>query len=357
MIGEYDKLIGLVYEGVNDDAPWNLALARVASAVSAVGVGLGMQDMRTHEFRSLGAVGIDPDLNPTYQRLAPDNRIWQEIGRRRQPLTDQMVMPKADLRRTELYADWFRPQDFYSVMAFPTRFKESASAVLVAFRSPPLGDFAADDLGRFAGHFGRALGVRLDRERTEERLAAANFMLDSVEDALLLLDRKLTLIHANAAARAMLEAGCAIRSHSGRLELRDAQAQAKLAEMAQAARGGELRLARPGRDQLIVRLHACADGFGATGAMTVRILDPSGRRDRPTPARLRDRLGLTQRQAETIAALAVGATEKEAAENLGLGAPTLHTHVRRAYEKLDLRRRAELSALLARHGVDPSPSP
>ena len=37
-------------------------------------------------------------------------------------------------------------------MAFPTLFKESASAVLVAFRSPSLGDFEADDLmqlGRF----------------------------------------------------------------------------------------------------------------------------------------------------------------------------------------------------------------
>ena len=127
MIGEYDKLIGLIYDGVNDDAPWTLALARVANAVGAAGVGLGMQDMQTHEFRSLGAVGIDPELNPTYQRLAPGNRIWQEIGRRREPLTDQMVMPKADLVRTELFADWFSPQDFYSVMAFPTLFKEKQS--------------------------------------------------------------------------------------------------------------------------------------------------------------------------------------------------------------------------------------
>jgi DNA-binding CsgD family transcriptional regulator/PAS domain-containing protein len=359
MIGEYDKLIGLIYDGVNDDAPWNLALARVANAVGAAGVGLGMQDMQTHEFRSLGAFGIDPDLNPTYQRLAPGNRIWQEIGRRREPLTDQMAMPKADFLRTELFADWFRPQDFCSVMAFPTLFKESGSAVLVAFRNPSLGDFEADDLmklGRFAGHFGRALGIRLDRERTADELAAAKLTLDSSRDAILLVDRGLRLIHANAAARAMLDAGGPIRSHQGRLELCDLGTQAKLARMTAGACGGEFRLTGPGREQLIVRLHPYPEGFAVTGAghMTVRITDPSGQRDRPTPARLRDRLGLTPRQSEAIAALAAGATEKEAARKLGLGAPTLHTHVRRVYDRFDLRSRAELVALLARHGFEPA---
>jgi len=355
-----DRLIGLIYDGIIDDSPWKLALSQVANAVGAAGVGLGMQDMQTHEFRSLGAVGIDPELNPTYRRLAPGNRIWQEIGRRREPLTDQMVMPKADLLRTELFADWFRPQDFYSVMAFPTLFKESASAVLVAFRSPSLGDFEADDvtqLGRFAGHFGRALGIRLDWERTANELAAAKLTLDSSGDAILLVDRSFRLIHANAAARAMLDAGGAIRSHQGRLELCDPGTHAKLARMTVGARGGEFRLTESGRAQLIVRLHPCPEGFAVgAGHMTVRITDPSGQRERPTPLRLRNRLGLARRQSEAIAALANGATEKEAAENLGVSAATLHTHIRRAYDKLDLRSRAQLLALLARHGFDTTQS-
>lgn len=103
-------------------------------------------------------------------------------------------------------------------------------------------------------------------------------------------------------------------------------------------------------------MHPCARGFGdaRAGAMTVKIIDPNGEHERLSPARLRDRLGLSRRQSEAIAALASGATEKQAAENLGLGAPTLHTHIRRAYDRLDLRSRAELSALLARHGFETS---
>ncbi len=224
------------------------------------------------------------------------------------------------------------------------------------------GDFEADDLarlGRFACHFGRALGIRLDRERTADELAAAKLTLDSSGDAILLVDRGLRLTYANVAARALLAAGGAIRSHQGRLELCDRGTHAKLARMTAGARGGEFRLAGPGRAQLIVRVDPCPEGFAVTGAghMTVRITDPSGERERPTALKLRIRLGLTRRQSEAIAALASGATEKEAAETLGVSAPTLHTHIRRAYDKLELKSRAQLSALLARHGFDPAPRP
>ena len=192
----------------------------------------------------------------------------------------------------------------------------------------------------------------MDREQTFERLAAANFLLDEGRDAILLIDREARPVHANAAARAMLDAGQTIRLSRGRLELQDPEANARFLRMAALRRDGEIRLAGPGA--LILRLHPCAEPLGLAGAgcLTVRIIDPHRQRERPTPARLRARLGLTRRQAEAVAALANGATEKEAAEALGLGAPTLHTHVRRAYEKLYLRSRADLAALLARHGFE-----
>ena len=89
--------------------------------------------------------------------------------------------------------------------------------------------------------------------------------------------------------------------------------------------------------------------------MTIQVVDLAQEREPPTPARLRDRLGLSHRQAEVVAELAAGRTEAEAAERLKLAAPTLHTHIRRVYERLDLRSRAELLALVARHGFDTTP--
>jgi hypothetical protein len=97
MIDESDRLIGLIYEGIADDFHWGAVLERVAAFVGAVGVGLGMQDMESHQFRGLASRGIDLDLSDRYRRLAPTNKIWIEIGRCHQPLTDRMVMPKAAL--------------------------------------------------------------------------------------------------------------------------------------------------------------------------------------------------------------------------------------------------------------------
>src|SRR5271166_4992448 len=93
------RLIKLIYDGIEDDAAWSLALSEVAELARAAGAGLGIQDMKTHRFRSLGQVGIDTSLNSTYQRLAPGNRIWQEIGARKQALADQMVVAKSDFLR------------------------------------------------------------------------------------------------------------------------------------------------------------------------------------------------------------------------------------------------------------------
>jgi DNA-binding CsgD family transcriptional regulator len=357
MADQYDRLIRLIYEGIRDDAHWAAAVTQIASQLSAVGVGLGMQDMKTHQFRGLTDHGIDLNLTPTYRRLAPTNKIWIEIGRRRQPLTDQMVMTKGTFKRTELYADWFKPQEFDGVMAFPVLFKESISAVVVAFRDRTRVDFESADLarlGRFAHHFGRALSIRLDREQTAADLIAANLMLDEINHALLLVDRDARLQHANRAGRAMLEAGKVARLRRGRLEIQDAKANSIVTKMVSGGRGGELPLFKHGPEQWVIQVHPCPDGVGLSGAgrMTVKIIGLNQYSEAPTPARLRERLGLTIRQCEVIVELARGGTEAKAAKNLGIGEPTVHEHIRRVYDSLELGSRAELFALLARHGFD-----
>jgi len=355
MIDDHENLIGLIYDGITDDDQWSLILTKIAALASAAGVGLGMQDMRTHEFRSLGAHGIDAGLHHTYRRLAPGNQVWQGIGRRRGPMTDRMVMPKAAFERTELFADWFKPQSFHSVMAHPTLFKGSASSVLVAFRSPSQGDFEASDLttiDRFAGHFGRALAVRLEVERMERELSLVNQMLDDLPWGVFLVDRALRLRHANAAGEILLRTAKKLRLDKGRLASHDPVSDAQLRRMAADGRGGELRLAVQGSPELMVYMHPCVPGFGDGSYMTVRVVDLAQEREPLKPALLCNRLGLSRRQAEVVAELASGRTEAEAAERLKLSTPTLHTHIRRVYDRLDLRSRAELLALLARHGFD-----
>jgi DNA-binding CsgD family transcriptional regulator len=354
-----EQLIKLIYDGVGDDASWNDALAKVADLVRAAGAGLGVQDMKTHHFRSLGYVGIDGSLNPTYQRLAPGNRIWQEIAARRQALTDQMVVRKSEFVRTELYADWFAPQHFHSVMAAPALFENDACAVIVAFRDRPRGDFEVPDLDqakRFAGHFGAALRFRFAQERTASELAAVNFILDELPDAIFLVSRTGQVRHANAAGRTMLESGAPVRLHQGRLEIHPPVFADRLERMIAAARG-EIRVPKPALGYWIIQLHPSTRRFGPVEAdyMIIRVIDADRKGQPLDAARLGRRLGLTAGQAQAVAALMKSGAEESAAAALRISKATLHTHISRAYGHLGVHNRAELIALLARQGFDVAP--
>jgi DNA-binding CsgD family transcriptional regulator len=131
------------------------------------------------------------------------------------------------------------------------------------------------------------------------------------------------------------------------------------ARMISVARGGELRLSGSGLEGFVIQVHPCVNCVGDAGAgvMIVRIIDVNREGEPPTQARLRERLGLSPRQSAVISELARGGTEAKAARKLGIGEPTVHEHIRRAYDKLELRSRAELLALLARHGFDTTSRP
>jgi DNA-binding CsgD family transcriptional regulator len=358
MIDESDRLIGLIYEGITDDFHWDAALERVAAFVGAIGVGLGMQDMESHQFRGLASHGIDLDLSDRYRRLAPTNKIWIEIGRRRQPLTDRMVMPKADFLRSELYADWFRPQGFQGMMAAPALFKNKASVVLVTFRDRRREDFERADLKKIRGlayHFGQALNMRVDRERAEQEFAAAKMVLDQIPDAILFVDRMVRLKHVNKVGQITLDKGTVIRRlHNGRLEIRDRRADQLLAALISEARGGELRLSGGELGRFVIRVQLCMRGAAGndTGIMIIRIIDLARNGKAPTAARVRECLGLSLRQSEIISELAKGGTEATVAQKLGIKESTVHEHIRRVYDKLELGSRAELIALLARVNFD-----
>ena len=73
-----------------------------------------------------------------------------------------------------------------------------------------------------------------------------------------------------------------------------------------------------------------------------------------TPARAETQT-LSPREKEVLALLAQGFLYKEIADQLGLSYDTVHTHIRRIYEKLHVRSRTEAVALHLGHGVPPRP--
>jgi DNA-binding CsgD family transcriptional regulator len=358
-----ERLIGLIYEGVTNEEVWRELLATLADRVNAAGAGLGLQDMATHAFRAIADAGIDPSLHDTYARLAPENRIWQAIARAGRPMADWMVMLKSELVHSPLYEEWFAPQGFHGVMAAPILAHKNLSGVVVAFCGKSRGDFAESDvklLANFAPHLGRAVSMRLEREQFLAELQANRQLLDQAEDAVLVLDGKLQVIHANIAARALLDGVDGLRLRHRRLVARHPDDDVALQAMLHPAP----RLGQPAWEDFAVTrrlerrpLLVKATALGSSGvdclfnraAWGVRISDPEARH-KPDPRLLQRLFGLTPAEAGVVLEMLPPRSEDEAANRRGVTKSTLRAQLHTAYHKLGVNGRDELVYLLASYG-------
>jgi DNA-binding CsgD family transcriptional regulator len=200
--------------------------------------------------------------------------------------------------------------------------------------------------------------MRVGREQAEQELAAAMIVLDEIPDAILFIDYKRRLKHVNKVGRIMLDGSIVIRrSPNGRLEIRDRRANQWLAAMVSGARGGEQHFSGTGSGRFIIRVHPCPRGASGsdTGVMIIRIADLNRKVHPPTPVQMREHFELSLRQSEVISELVRGGTEATVAQALGVKESTVHEHIRRVYDKLEVNSRAELIALLSRANFDITP--
>jgi DNA-binding CsgD family transcriptional regulator len=359
-----ESLIHAIYEGVTDPHAWQDLLATLAERLGAAGAGLGVQDMATHSFWAVAEAGIDPGLHETYARLAPENKIWQQIGRTGRPMTDWMVMAKSELHRSALYAEWFAPQGFHGVMAAPMLARASLSGVVVAFCSENRGDFEEADLkylADLAPHLGRAVALHLEREQLLTDLSASRKFFEDAEQAVLLLDADLRVLHANDAAKGLLNRGEELRLRNQRLTAQYHDDDAVLRRVlrpgitaAQAQPGQFAVVHRAEQRPLLLKVTPVASpertGLLPGAAWLLKITDPEQPRA-PDPRVLQRLFGLTAAEARVVLAMLPPHSESEAAARLGLGKTTFRWHLHHAYEKLDVNGRDQLVYLLTSYGV------
>lgn len=321
--------------------------------------------MATHSFWAVAAAGIDPGLNDTYARLAPDNKIWQEIARTGRPMADWMVMPKSTLVGSPLYSEWFAPQAFHGVMAAPVIGRLSLSGVVVAFNSKRRGDFEQDDLddlADFAPHLGRAVALRFEREQLLADLSAAKRFLDDNRRGVLLLDAELRVLYANDVAQALLEKGDGLKLRNHRLSAQGRAGDGALRELLRpaasvAASGPQTPVVvnRTDRRPLLLRITPIApsdrNGLLPRTAWLVKIIDPETP-PMPDPDVLQRLFSLTAMEARIVSAMVPPRSESQVAAELRLAKNTIRWHLHNAYHKLGVKGRDQLMFLLARYGLD-----
>jgi DNA-binding CsgD family transcriptional regulator len=356
-------LIGVLYDAAINPSLWECAIERAAYFVGGTGAALICKDVGAknavaqHEF---GFQRLPVALfEPIYVAAEP-----HFLGDIEQPIATTDLIPVGELRRTELYRQWARPQglvDFISAVLDRTTISSAIFGVFRHERNGLVDDRARRQMRLIAPHIRRA--VLIDRMFEFKAGEVATFVdaLDGLSTGMYLVAAEGRLLHANAAGRALLAEGDILSSAAGRLVASDARVQRTLRDVFAAAGQGDAALGIKGiavsllgRDGERYVAHALPLTSGArrragldraaAAALFVRraaLVASSasqviGETFKLTPTELRVLLAITE----------IGGIP-EVATAFGVADTTVRTHVNRLFEKTGATRQADLVKLVA----------
>lgn len=359
-------LVGEIHDAVLDTSLWSVALGNVARFVGGSSAVLLSKEAATRSAHIHYESGIDPHYLQLYLdqyvKLDPAaaGRCSIQIE---QPVTVADLMPHHEFFATQFYREWVQPQGMVDYIAAVLDRSATLAATLVVFRHER--DGLADDAARqrmrlVAPHIRRALLV--GRLIDIKVAAAATFAdtLDGLSAGICMIDPEGRIVHANVAARAILDAGDFLSGAGGRIAARDGKADKILRELigsaqegneAGADRSAAVPLRAPDGTRYVLHVlplspavRGPTESAAAAAALIIRkasVESPSApdviaRAYRLTPTELRVLLAIVE----------VGGVP-EVATSLGVAESTVKTHLVHLFEKTGACRQADLVKIVA----------
>ena len=364
------RLIGLIYDSVINPEAWHDALDGIRRAFGLHNSELSLSAMGPEPFSIKVAVNVPQvyrGLNgPEYSMEAM--RLWggpEQISRipLEEPVILSSVSDRANWHDNKYYLDYGVPQGLNDIAAiFLTRDRRRIGAVAFGQleSSGPIVASTVDGLRVLAPHLRRAAIISGILETG--RAAATTFegALDATRSGVALVDADLGIVHANAAARAMLDAGDPLILEAGRLELVGELVAGQLEAAINAAAEGDARLGRRGlaipavRKQgapFVAHVMPLENRSGRAGLPLRAVAAVFVAEDDEEPQLEVDAVsllyGLTPMEARVFELIVKGHTTNEMAAALSIAPSTLKTHTLRLFDKTGRRRRSELVRLAA----------
>jgi DNA-binding CsgD family transcriptional regulator/PAS domain-containing protein len=361
----FASLVEEIYEAGIDAQRWPEMLDQLVAASGTRIAGLKIVARGRADF-ILASTGADPTAvglyNEHYHRIDPIAAAVQSkpVGAL---FTDRQIIPKAQLRRTEFYNEWVRPQD-YGDCAMVKLFRDTTRSGILCIAAPErleaVGLQSLQLLQHLTPHLQRAARVTLKLADLESLRSAGLEALDSLSEGVVLVDANARVVFANRAAEAMFARAdgigidriglCAASATHTTALRRLIAVSARPGEVAEP--GGSLLLDRPsGRRPLSVIVapmrREAPWSLVAPPLTIVFVADPE--RDAEMPgSRLRALYGVTPTEATVARLISKGSGVKGAARLLGIAPSTARTHLHRVFEKTGTTRQAELAHLVNR---------
>ena len=363
---ELSQVVEDIYDAALDSARWKDTIATIAEYVGGQAGGLALKDCQGKNVNVFYDVGFDQECIEVYLETYSkfDPLAMAPLFDIRQVASVPDLMPYDEYLKGRFYREWAKPQGWLdSANAIIDR-AGASSTLLRIVTSKNTGLVDENMRGRMAQvvpHVRRAtlVGKSIDLRQAEAAMLAET--LDGLSAGVFLLDAKARVVHANDAARDILDEDDFLRSVGGRLVARDAEINQTLRDIFAVADGGNAALGIRGvaltltaRDGERYAAHVlplssgerrrAGIAYAAVAAMFVRKASLQA----PSSA---EAIGRTYRLTRTELRVLLAVVEleslSEAAQVLGIADTTVKFHLGNIYAKTGANRVTGLIKLIA----------
>jgi DNA-binding CsgD family transcriptional regulator len=376
---EYDALVGSIYQGALDAAPWQSFLPRLLDALGAMVVSLTLRPPREGD-TGLILNHLRPYTTASGHSFSKaDPRDWPSTAYREQffaldpfidlpPLTVvslQELIPLAALRESEYYRQFLEPAGILYILGADAREPGGMEARLRVSRGPDDAPFNAPDkrlLARLLPHLARALEINARLARTESERALYEGAVDQLAVGTIILDGHAQVLSTNRVAQQLLAPGDGMRMAGQELRFTDPevgrQLQRTVAKVLEAHLRGRpavveaLRVRRPsgkGDFGLVIRPVPRSAWSEGQSSPTVAVFVSAPEMQSQTSEQVIKQLfDFTPAESRLALRLAGGLSLAEACEELCISQHTARAQLKTIFAKSGVTRQAELVRLILR---------
>jgi DNA-binding CsgD family transcriptional regulator len=360
------RLLGEIYQSAGDPTRWPTFLASFCEATGAVAAHVAIDDLTNQASVVTKFCGHDPRFLSLYAEYYTRRDVWIREKPRLasgEAVLGQRLIRDEELEKTEFYADFLRPQEYFHLVAGCIFRERTMTVDIAALNSKRRGPFGAEDqrlVGVLMPHLQRAVQIH-------RRLAAAQLTSRSLAESMdrlpygvILLDESGRVLLASRVALTQLAARDGLTDDKGMLgasKRAESSALKKLiADVLDVAAGrgfgsgGVVTVSRRSGRRLSLLVAPFEsqgpDPFGGRHpAVAVFVSDPDQRIDAPADMLVRVH-GLSVAEAKVAVEILEGGSLSDVAERLGITRNTANTHLKRIFEKTGTRRQNDLVRLL-----------
>jgi DNA-binding CsgD family transcriptional regulator/PAS domain-containing protein len=356
-------LVERLYAAVGRPEAWGPALASVVALLRAGHAVLHLEGANGAAPGFAACAGLDARdqarfVSPEAARLSAPWAGKAPVGT---AFSNLSLWSEPEFERSDFYNEVVRPAGGY-FGAGAIRPLPSGAMMLAVCRPRDAGDFGAEDLAMVQTvslHLAAAVDLHLRLGASEKRYASLTGLLDKLDDGVVLLDARGSVVFVNApASRILSDKDGLILTSSGLTpaiadtgrRLREAIASATT----DVATGNvAICVERPSRRLPLLltvvpirRLGAEINGaLSPCVAVFIAHTDAPMAIDRTT---LADTFRLTRRESEVAALLATGHSTAAIAAMLGVSTPTVRQYIKHAFDKTGTHSQNALTALVRR---------